>query len=68
MSAEWRDAEGTDYEVVLLMTNVSQVPCIGGVALLVRHGPPRASNLGALAESIARALITSGDAITVAAA
>jgi hypothetical protein len=67
-STEWRDHEGVDYEVVLLVTSVSSGFCIAGVALLAKSGPPRAGNMGPLADAIARALITSGDAIAVDAA
>jgi hypothetical protein len=65
---EWRDPEGTDYEVILLVTGVSEGFCIAGVALLAKSGAPRASNLGVLADAIARALIASGDAVAVDAA
>ena len=64
----WRDADGTDYEVVLLATTVSDTFCIGGIALLAQSGSPRAGTLSSLAGAIATALITSGDAISVAAA
>jgi hypothetical protein len=68
LSAEWRDTEGTDYEIVLLATTISDTFCIGGVALLAKRGEPRAGRLATLADAIARTLITSGDAISVAAA
>jgi hypothetical protein len=68
LSAEWRDKEGTDYEIVLLATTISDTFCIGGVALLAKRGEPRAGKLATLADAIARTLITSGDAISVAAA
>lgn len=61
---EWRDAEGTDYELVLLATTRSDAFCIGGVALLAKSGSPRAGKLGPLAEAIGRALIVSGDALS----
>jgi hypothetical protein len=67
-SAEWRDEEGSDYEIVLLSTMLSDTFCIGGVALLAKSGAPRAGMLGPLAGAIAKALIVSGDAVSVAAA
>jgi len=68
VSAEWRDHVGTEYEIVLLATTLSDTFCISGVALLERSGAPRAGKLAPLAEAVARALIRSGDAVTVAAA
>jgi hypothetical protein len=67
LSAEWRDAEGTDYEIVLLATTESSTFCIGGIVLLAKTGEPRAGKLGPLADAIARVLIQAGDAISVAA-
>jgi hypothetical protein len=68
LSAEWRDTEGTDYEIVLLATTISAAFCIGGIAILAKRGEPRAGRLAGLADAIAQTLITSGDAISVAAA
>jgi hypothetical protein len=65
---EWRDPDGVDYEVVLLVTSAPDGFCIAGVALLAKSGPPRGGNLAPLADAIARALITSGDAVAVDAA
>ncbi|HVW30134.1 MAG TPA: protein kinase [Polyangiaceae bacterium] len=66
MSGEWRDVGGTCYDTVLLGALMSGTFCIAGVALLVRRGDIATS--GALAQTVARALITVGDAISVSAA
>jgi hypothetical protein len=63
LAVEWRDAEGTDYEVVLLATTVCGVFCIAGVALLAKAGKPRAASLTSLADGVARMLMKFGDAI-----
>jgi hypothetical protein len=63
LAAEWRDAEGIDYETVLLATTVCDAFCIAGVALLAKAGEPRAASLTLLADSVARVLIKFGDAI-----
>jgi hypothetical protein len=68
LSGNWRDTEGTDYEVVLLATTLSENFCVAGIALLARSSEPRAGTLGSLSGAIARALITAGDAVSVAAA
>ena len=65
-TAGWTDTEGVEYETVVLATTVADTLSIGGIALLVKQGPPRASRLAVLATAIARTLITSGDAISVA--
>jgi hypothetical protein len=66
-ATEYRDAEGNAYEVVLLGTMISGVFEVGGAALLVKGPKPRAPKLASLAGAIARALIDTGDAVTVAA-
>jgi hypothetical protein len=67
LSAEWRDREGADYEVVLLAASVSGTFSIGGVVLLAKGDAMLVRN-PRLVEAIARTLITSGDAISVVAA
>jgi predicted small integral membrane protein len=47
------DAEGIDYETVLLATAVCDVFCIAGVALLAKAGQLRAASLTLLADSVA---------------
>jgi hypothetical protein len=61
----WRDAEGVEYETVVLATPVNDSLCVGGIALLAKRGAPRAGRLASLANAIARTLIVSGDAVSV---
>ncbi len=68
MSADWHDARGTAYDVVLLGATISGTFCIGGVALLMKIGGQSTRIQSSLAEMLARALINSGDATTVVAA
>jgi hypothetical protein len=58
--------EGVEYETVVLATTIADTFCVGGVALLAKRGGPRASRLARLANAIARTLIASGDAVSVA--
>ncbi|HVW29557.1 MAG TPA: protein kinase [Polyangiaceae bacterium] len=68
MVGDWVDHEGTCYDTVLLGTSVSGAFCIAGIALLVKTPGFAVKTGGALAESVARALIDAGDAMSVAAA
>jgi hypothetical protein len=62
----WRDTEGIEYESVVLATTVADTLCVGGIALLAKRGTSRACRLAPLANAIARTLIASGDAVSVA--
>jgi hypothetical protein len=62
----WRDTEGVEYETVVLATTVANTLCVGGIALLAKRGASRAGRLAPLANAIARTLIASGDAVSVA--
>ncbi|HVW27472.1 MAG TPA: protein kinase [Polyangiaceae bacterium] len=68
VSAEWHDAQGNFYDPVLLATTISGKFCIGGVALLAKLDVQTVRPSNALAEALAKALISAGDATTVAAA
>ena len=68
MTGAWQDLDGTAYEAVLLGVVVAGTFRIAGIALLVRAPNVVAGTGSPIAESIARALIEAGDAVSIVAA
>ena len=68
ISTGWRDTEGVEYETVVLATTVDDTLCVSGIALLAKQGAARAGRLAPLADAIARTLIATGDAVSIAVA
>jgi hypothetical protein len=68
MSAEWQDARGNFYDTVLLGATIDGVFRIGGIALLAKLDVQTVRSPNGLAEALATALISAGDASSVAAA
>jgi hypothetical protein len=68
MSAEWQDTRGNFYDMVLLGATIAGTFRIGGIALLAKLDVQTVRSSNALAEALAKALITAGDASSIDAA
>jgi hypothetical protein len=68
VSAEWQDARGNFYDTVLLGATIAGTFRIGGIALLAKLDVQTVRSPNGLAEALATALITAGDASSIAAA
>jgi hypothetical protein len=68
VSAEWQDTRGNVYDTVLLGATIADTFHIGGIALLAKLDVQTVRSTNGLAEALAKALISAGDASSIAAA